>query len=165
MLTCPFKQMPDPAHETDKKREFFGGNRIIIPNWALFRPALSGQFPETDSTNQLKRADVSPHSSKEIPKMLRQISDHPEKREFWVFFHSGTSRPEMLKKESFPWESLLHTKNKFQNPIPLHNSTQRSNSQRSGYTKCHFDSAWQALQHPGFLRCLLLRFRCRLRRL
>lgn len=23
MLTCPFKQMPDPAHETDKKREFF----------------------------------------------------------------------------------------------------------------------------------------------
>lgn len=23
MLTYPFKQMPDPAHETDKKREFF----------------------------------------------------------------------------------------------------------------------------------------------
>lgn len=23
MLTCPFEQMPDPAHETDKKREFF----------------------------------------------------------------------------------------------------------------------------------------------
>lgn len=32
MLTCPFKQMPDPAHETDKKRELFGGNRIIILN-------------------------------------------------------------------------------------------------------------------------------------
>lgn len=32
MLTCPFKQMPDPAHETDKKREFFGENRIIILN-------------------------------------------------------------------------------------------------------------------------------------
>lgn len=25
MLTYPFKQMPDPAHETDKKREFFRG--------------------------------------------------------------------------------------------------------------------------------------------
>lgn len=32
MLTCSFEQMPDPAHGTDKKREFSGGNRIIILN-------------------------------------------------------------------------------------------------------------------------------------
>ena len=79
MLTCPFKQMPDPAHETDKKKRVFRRKPHNYTELSVLSACIVRPFPETDSTNQLKRADVSPHSSKEIPKMLRQISDHPEK--------------------------------------------------------------------------------------